>query len=261
MTVLIMSHSTVPTPKTQTKLTTAVSQIILNKTMEKLTELLPEQFNHSRLLILDFDQISPDTPKDESIQYFFAKSHEMAINPRKPENRQAFNESVLRKTGARYLIGRYGEDRHSMLADTQIAREGRTIHLGIDIFSENLVPVLAPCDGAVVQADYEEGFGSYGNYVVFQPNGAENLYLFLGHLSSELPEDTASFKRGDAIARLGDFAMNENGGWSRHLHLQILTELPLKGEAPIGYSTEQDFPRNQKKFPDPMQYFPNWEIR
>ncbi len=57
--------------------------------------------------------------------------------------------------------------------------------------------------------------------------------------------------KGEQIAKLGDFIEGENGGWSRHLHYQILTDLPSQGTTPIGYSTELDLPSNKNKFPDP----------
>ena len=58
-------------------------------------------------------------------------------------------------------------------------------------------------------------------------------------------------KKGECVAKLGNFIGGENGGWSRHLHYQVLVDLPPQRTAPIGYSTKSDLPDNKNRFPDP----------
>jgi murein DD-endopeptidase MepM/ murein hydrolase activator NlpD len=157
------------------------------------------------------------------------------------------------------LVGSYGEDRVAMLADTPAGREGRTIHMAVDIFTNQLEPVFAPISGNIISSGYEEGFGEYGNYIILKPDNGD-YYIFFGHLSSD-KNGLGSVKQGQTIAHLGDYTNNENGGWSRHLHLQILTELPLKGMTPDGYSTRADFAKNKLLYPNPMTYFPEWQLR
>jgi murein DD-endopeptidase MepM/ murein hydrolase activator NlpD len=146
-----------------------------------------------------------------------------------------------------------------MLSDTPAGKIGRTIHLGMDIFSANLEPVYAPCAGKIVRSGYERGFGEYGNYLILQPKQAD-YYLFFGHLANNRlgigPVDN-----GQVIGHLGDYEDNENGGWSRHLHIQILKQLPPTNETPIGYSTMNDFVTNHNLFPDPLDYFPEWQLQ
>ncbi len=226
-----------------------------------LAEPMSDLFTQSKSLILNFDEIPEGTPSEENIRTYFQECEARGLNPRLPLSRQRFNNKMLERTGARYLVSRYGEDRAPMLKGSVIDKEKRTIHLGVDIFCKDLEAVHAPCDGKIVVKNREDESHSFGNYVVFQPEDAPNLYLFLGHLSAELPEESTTFKRGETLARLGDFTLNENGGWSRHLHLQILKELPEAGEAPVGYSTKADLPANMDKFPDPMQYFPDWHVQ
>ena len=217
-------------------------------------EPLPKVFSSSKLLVLDFTQIPKDAAPVENIQQFFEDCKRRGINPRLPENRQKFNDRLLTRSGKRYLVSRYGEDRSAMLKDSPIAKEDRVLHLGIDIFCKDQEPVLAPCDGEIVRVGYEKRPQSYGHYLIIKQDSSEDLYLFFGHLSKELPA-IGKVKAGDKIARLGDFKNNENGGWSRHLHLQMMTDLPPEGETPIGYSTKADIIANSKKFPDPKQYF------
>jgi murein DD-endopeptidase MepM/ murein hydrolase activator NlpD len=193
--------------------------------MIDLLEPMPELFSKSELLILDFSEINANFPEYENIKLFFKDMTSQGLNLRHPENRQAFNDRMIKKTNCHYLIGRYGEDRIAMLNDTPAGIEGRTIHMAVDVFASNLEPVMAPCDGEVVISSYEEGFGEYGNYLIFKP-GASDFYIFFGHLSSDR-NLLGLCKKGEVIAHLGDYANNENGGWSRHLHLQILKELPL----------------------------------
>lgn len=216
-------------------------------------------FESSRLMILDFSEIPPRLRPEENIRQYFEDCSSRGINPRLPEHRQAFNDHMLEACNVRYLVSRYGEDRRAMLVGSQIAAEGRTIHMGIDIFSRDLEPVFAPCDGEIVLTGVEPEPHSYGNYLAFRPTGQRNLYFFMGHLSRELPA-LGPVNAGQQIAQLGDYHNNENGGWSRHLHLQVIRELPAPGTTPDGYSTRERFDASNTAFPDPMPLFPNWQI-
>src|SRR5581483_11220282 len=181
-------------------------------------EPLTDLFRSSRFMTLDFANITPGTPSAEDIRQFFTDCEQQGINPRLPQYRQQFNDQMLKHTGARYLVSRYGEDRREMLTGSQIAAEGRTLHMGVDIFCHDLETVFAPCDGSIVRTGREPEDHSYGYYLIFQPDHIP-IYFFFGHLSKE-QVSTGPVRAGDSIARLGDFIDHENGGWSRHLHLQ-----------------------------------------
>ena len=138
----------------------------------RIFEMLPELFAKSEIMILDFSQLSSDLPEYKNIQKYFSKCIENGINPKLPENRQKFNNEYLERTGNRYLISRYAEDRIEMLRGSQIEKEGRTIHMGIDIFSRDLEDVFAPSDGEIVAVGKEEGDHSFGHYLIFKPEDA-----------------------------------------------------------------------------------------
>lgn len=217
----------------------------------KTFELLPQLFTESEIMILDFNQIPSDLPEYKNIKAYFSSCIEKGIDPKLPENRQKFNNDFLEKTGGRYLIGSYAEDRVEMLRGSQIEKEGRTIHLGIDVSSRNLEDVFAPSDGEIVAVGREPGNHSFGHYLIFKPvDQLTHNYIFLGHLSSDLPV-LGKVVAGDRICRLGDFTNGENGGWSRHLHVQLLKNLPKGSELPKGYSTKENLAQNLIEYPDP----------
>lgn len=223
---------------------------------------LKELYQRSRLLILDFDQIPDTTPPDESIKHYFEQAEREGRNPRLPENRQEFNDYLLHKTGQRYLVGRYGEDRGSMLAGSIYDSERRTIHLGIDIFCQRLETVHAPCNGTVVWSGRDTDEHGYGYYLIFKPSAPMTVCMLFGHLAgTKLPTADIQVTAGQPMTQIGDFRNGDNGGWSRHLHLQLLTTLPPEGESPDGYASRKDFPDSSKLFPDPMPYFRGWELQ
>lgn len=223
------------------------------------TEPLPKVFSSSKLLILDPAKIDSDTPAEDNIEAVFTRYERKGINPRLPKYRQEFTDGFLDRHKVRYGVGGYGEDRSLMLTGTLIARQGRCIHLGLDAWSKDLEPLLAPCDGKIIRTGYEKQSFGYGHYLIFQPADKTIPYIFFGHLGSNLPA-LETVKAGAQISQLGDWQNNENGGWARHVHIQMLRQLPPEGQTPIGYSSKQDFPMNNKIFPDPMNYFSTWHF-
>jgi murein DD-endopeptidase MepM/ murein hydrolase activator NlpD len=217
----------------------------------QIYELLPQLFTESEIMILDFNQILSSTPEYKNIKAFFEKSRSLGIDPKLPENRQKFNNEFLQKTGKKYLISSYAEDRIEMLKGSRIAQERRTIHLGVDIFSKDLESVYAPSDGEIIVADREGGSHSFGNYLILKLDPKITKYfLFLGHLSKDLPHLGKVFG-GQIIAKLGDYLDGENGGWSRHLHVQLLKDLPASNSFIPGYSSNEKLKQNMIEYPDP----------
>jgi murein DD-endopeptidase MepM/ murein hydrolase activator NlpD len=236
--------------------TSQPTKIFVTTMLEPMTGL----FNNSRLLILDFSQIPTDALPEENIQKYFEECKAQGQDPRLPANRQRFNDRLLEKLDVRYLVSRYGEDRIAMLEGSSIAKDRRTIHLGIDIFASNQEIVYAPCDGKIVRTNEESENHSFGHFLIFKPNDNSVPYILFGHLAAN-PRQPGTVYAGEPIAKLGDYINHENGGWSRHLHLQMLTELPPADQAPPGYGLMDVFTQElQQQFPDPMPYFPEWHI-
>ncbi len=224
-----------------------------------LREVMPELFTRSEILIWNFSEL---TEQDEykNIKAFMEAAERRGEDPQDAFHRQQFNEAVFNQTDARYLIGRYMEDRRDILKGSHIEREGRTFHLALDIFSRDQEPVFAPCDGEIVVSAKEPGLHNYGNYLILRPDDKSLPYIFFGHLADN-KQGVGRVAAGEQIAQLGSFINEENGGWSIHLHLQLLKELPREGEAPIGYTSLQNTAYNREQFPDPLTIFPEWKIR
>lgn len=219
----------------------------------EFAEVVPQLRARSEVVYLDFREIPFHYPPYKNIQLFFEQCQRLEKNPRLPEQRQNFNDQFLQRTGQRYLIGRYLEERSAMLEDSFIDVEEGTIHLGIDIFSKDLEPVYAPDDGTVVLVGDEQGEWGYGNYLILEHQMNSMLwYSFFGHLSTKsLPNPGRFVPKGEQLGMLGDH--HENGGWSRHLHYQILRPPADKSATigvPVGYCRKENIEEYKRLFPD-----------
>jgi 4-aminobutyrate aminotransferase-like enzyme/Ser/Thr protein kinase RdoA (MazF antagonist)/murein DD-endopeptidase MepM/ murein hydrolase activator NlpD len=153
--------------------------------------------------------------------------------------------AAIRDASARAAIGRYDEARLLYVTPAFAAGDGttaehRTIHLGLDLFAEAGTPVHAPLDGEVHAADEHPARLDYGGVIVLRHETEDGVAFFTlyGHLRR------ASFAglrvgqrvgRGEQLATLG--APEDNGGWTPHLHLQIITDLLGLGSDFPGVST------------------------
>ncbi|MGB9512279.1 MAG: aminotransferase class III-fold pyridoxal phosphate-dependent enzyme [Candidatus Acidiferrum sp.] len=158
--------------------------------------------------------------------------------------------SLVRAANADLAVGRYNEAR-SVYGSSLFSRsarptdERRTIHLGMDLFAEPGTPVSAPFDGAVYACADNRAELDYGPVIILRhrPENGLEFFTLYGHLSRG---SLASVRRGDHIsrgecfARLGTAA--ENGGWSPHLHFQIILDLlDLSTDFPgVAFPSERD---------------------
>jgi 4-aminobutyrate aminotransferase-like enzyme len=130
-------------------------------------------------------------------------------------------------------IGRYDEARLVYVTDlfrhvSNWEVENRTVHVGIDIFLPAGAAVHAPLGGTVHSFRNNAAAGDYGPTIILEhePEPGLRFFTLYGHLSEDSLEGLAPgrvFAAGDAIARLGDAAVN--GGWPPHLHFQVVTDL------------------------------------
>ncbi|MCX6561163.1 MAG: aminotransferase class III-fold pyridoxal phosphate-dependent enzyme [Candidatus Aminicenantes bacterium] len=140
----------------------------------------------------------------------------------------------MKTRGAALGLGRYNEPRiiyagPAFRPTGDPLAEGRTVHLGIDLFVEAGEPVCAPLDGVVHSiADNARPY-DYGPTVILEhrlEEGGPAFYTLYGHLARA---STAGLAKGRPVRRGEPFAAigpdPENGGWPPHLHFQIILDL------------------------------------
>lgn len=130
-------------------------------------------------------------------------------------------------------IGRYNEARlvyssPHFAAGPNPTDEHRTIHLGIDLFADPGTRVSSPFDAIIHAFADNRAPLDYGPVVILKHQSDDGFEFFtlFGHLSRE---SLARLRVGGRIARGQSFAeigiSAENGGWTPHLHFQIILDL------------------------------------
>ena len=157
-----------------------------------------------------------------------------------PQAYWAWLESRFRQENAEFGIGLYGEVRNVYKGDqfaTAASPEWRSQHLGQDIFIAAGSPLYAPLSGKVLSVVDNALPYDYGPTVILEHRAGENgpaFWTLYGHLSREtlaMVKEGQEIAAGQQIGSIGDHTVN--GGWSPHLHFQIITDrLGQTGEFP-----------------------------
>ena len=151
---------------------------------------------------------------------------------------------VLQDAGTTIGIGRYDEPRLLYSAPSfalQSAR--RTIHLGLDLFADAGTPIHAPLAGTVHAFADNARPQDYGPVLILrhETDDGTPFFTIYGHLSRASIAGLQAGQpvaRGQRIATLG--TPHVNGGWTPHLHLQLVVDLlDLDGEFPGVASASQ----------------------
>jgi len=130
-------------------------------------------------------------------------------------------------------VGRYNEVRPLYSAPQYGSSENptderRTVHLGIDLFVEPGTAISAPFAATVHALADNARPSDYGPVVILRhqsEDGAEFFTLY-GHLSRESLVRVRigqQVRIGEEFASVG--TADENGGWTPHLHFQIVVDL------------------------------------
>jgi 4-aminobutyrate aminotransferase-like enzyme/Ser/Thr protein kinase RdoA (MazF antagonist) len=140
---------------------------------------------------------------------------------------------AMKRAGASVGVGRYDEPRllySSPLfgASGNPTDERRTVHLGLDLFVEPGAPLRAALDGVVHSVANNSAPLDYGPLVILQheTGDGERFFTLYGHLTKEMLVGLKAgqrVRRGEEFARVG--ATDENGGWTPHVHFQIILDL------------------------------------
>ncbi|HZF39302.1 MAG TPA: aminotransferase class III-fold pyridoxal phosphate-dependent enzyme, partial [Blastocatellia bacterium] len=140
---------------------------------------------------------------------------------------------AMAESGVEIGVGRH--DEAGMLYTSPLFASGvastgerRTVHLGIDLFTEAGSPVFAPIEGEVYAFAHNPAPLDYGHVIILKHRmpGGHAFHTLYGHLSAESFEGLSvgsPVAKGEKIASLG--SPGENGGWTPHLHFQLITDL------------------------------------
>jgi 4-aminobutyrate aminotransferase-like enzyme/Ser/Thr protein kinase RdoA (MazF antagonist) len=160
-------------------------------------------------------------------------------NAEPPLTDRVFGE--MRRAAVNVSVGRYDEPRLLYVAPPfatgiKPTDEHRTIHIGLDLFAHAGTPVFAPLAGTVHAFADNAAYQDYGPVIILrhETDDGTDFFTLYGHLSRESLaglDAGRTVRAGERIAWLGEPSVN--GGWTPHLHLQIITDL-------LGLST--DFP-------------------
>jgi 4-aminobutyrate aminotransferase-like enzyme/Ser/Thr protein kinase RdoA (MazF antagonist) len=148
----------------------------------------------------------------------------------------AVTEKIFRQMQAAQAgvgIGRYNEARlvytsELFRARTEEMAEHRTVHLGIDLFKPSGAPVYAPLAGKVHSLANNRAPLDYGPTIILEhrTDADEPFYTLYGHLS---PDSLTGLDAGQPVAKGRQIAAigepGSNGGWTPHLHFQIMLDL------------------------------------
>ncbi|HEY5564586.1 MAG TPA: aminotransferase class III-fold pyridoxal phosphate-dependent enzyme [Rhodothermia bacterium] len=141
--------------------------------------------------------------------------------------------SAMNEAGAEVAIGRYDEVRlvYSSALFEAPSLDGpvqRTVHIGVDVFLPAGEEVSAPIDGVIYGFDDNAEHLSYGPTIILrhEPSDCPAFYTLYGHLHrADLPtlKIGQPVARGTVIGHVGD--PSENGGWTPHLHFQLILDM------------------------------------
>ncbi len=139
----------------------------------------------------------------------------------------------IRRAGAEIGVGRYNEPRivytsQNYRSANNAFNENRTIHLGIDLFREAGTPIYAPAKARVHSLSFSREPMDFGGLVILEHamEDGERFYTLYGHLSEhsiQRLQPEQEIDRGEEFATLG--IPEENGGWTPHLHFQVIADL------------------------------------
>jgi hypothetical protein len=173
-----------------------------------------------------------DLNNENQIVLYFDKSQKHISMIHDVKSHQKYVENLLDESKAKYAIGLYGEDRacyQAPMFQSDGCHESRSVHLGIDVFLDAYEKLHAPIAGKVFSLKYNAEELDYGYTIILEHTIGKSktkFYTLYGHLSQrtlELVSEGDTIKAGEAIGYIGD--NTENGGWSPHLHFQIMTTM------------------------------------
>jgi 4-aminobutyrate aminotransferase-like enzyme/Ser/Thr protein kinase RdoA (MazF antagonist) len=191
----------------------------LHRNQNSMVPVLDINVRTEPLKILDLSVASPIVNGNPKL------NRESSMTARLREKMQAADVKVG--------IGRYNEARTIytsplFAAGDDLNAEHRTVHIGMDLYADAGTAVHAPLAGKVSAFSNNPAPQDYGPVIILAhtTDQGESFYSLYGHLSAETLEGLSvgqDIARGQQFGRIGDADIN--GGWTPHLHFQIITDL------------------------------------
>ncbi|SOE23120.1 Peptidase family M23 [Spirosomataceae bacterium TFI 002] len=175
-------------------------------------------------------------------------------------NTQSFSDYVFDQIPKGKIgIGGWLENRaiYKRSEHFQQNNEARTIHLGLDLWTDALTPIFTPVACKVHSFKNNVSFGDYGPTIITEHLDSKlgNIFTLYGHLSQNSISKLKIgqyFDQGDQIGEVGNFP--ENGGWPPHLHFQLMKSMEGKfGDFP-GVCSVNDLDYFSKICIDPLEF-------
>ena len=202
-----------------------------------------------QLLLIESVQSLTDYAKVDLSEDALSK---FAVNPANQEELQLYLSKIQQKEKAKVLYGGYLEKRNLYANSTLFnSNQIRNIHLGLDFWAEAGTAILAPLDGIVHSAHYNEGEGNYGGTIILKHQFKDfSFFSLYGHLSkaSLSLKINSKIKKDEVFCNLG--GKYENGNYVPHLHFQWILNLPKDAVDYPGVCTAyqiEDFANNSPK--------------
>jgi hypothetical protein len=163
-----------------------------------------------------------------------------------PDQCEKWKNWVHKLKGIDYSWGGYMEDRSIVWAG-HYHEPGATIHLGVDFYVPVRTNVHLPVPGTLLYKFQDpDKNGGWGGKLVFDTALG---YMVFGHLNNMvLMEAKKHYPKGTIIGSIAE--SNENGGWSPHLHVQLMRKYDPHVD---GYGKKYD--GMERDFPNPCKVF------
>lgn len=174
-----------------------------------------------------------------------------------PEKHHEQLQIFLKEKQAKVAYGGYLEQRklydRSEYFQAAHPDDTRNIHLGIDLWCEAGIEVIAPLDGKIHSFQENTNFGDYGPTIILiheiEGYTFHTLYGHLSRTSLQGLEVGKIIKAGDQIATLG--TPEENGDYAPHLHFQIVIDMQGNDGDYPGVCSKNTLAFYKENCPDP----------
>ena len=171
------------------------------------------------------------------------------------EDMTAYISHSLVVADKKLAYGGYLEHRNLYQSDLFLSNGPvRDIHLGVDVWGSEMTPLYCPYNGVVCGLAYNDQELDYGYTLILRHSwdGTEfhTLYGHLSHHIMDLWNVGDDVQTGVELGFLGK--PSENGGWSPHVHFQVMMDMGRNRSDYPGVCAREDLEYYRSNCPDPI---------